>query len=282
MPVINVILIALTSLFLSPADALAHLPLDGTDQQRLANGLGSVALFVFWLGFTIGARRTRPALHRWLIFQGATLIAIFTVFGPLDMLAETSTAAHMTQHMLMMVVIAPLWVLAQPLPQWAAVAGYPGIRLWTPVLRIGRYPVLAAALHAAVIWFWHAPRLYVLALENPWWHVLEHACFLLTASVFWWSVLRSTPRSAPRALLALLFTLMHTGLLGALLTFANAPLYGAERSLQSQQLAGLIMWVLGGLPYIAAASWCGHRWFRQLLRRSMGAASRNSRVFEGE
>ncbi|HSJ47578.1 MAG TPA: cytochrome c oxidase assembly protein [Gammaproteobacteria bacterium] len=261
--------LTLIALLLLPTDVLAHSPLGGSDQERLSNGLGALVLFVFWLGYSTGAFRVRPALTRWLLFQGATLIAVVSVLGPLDELAETSAAAHMTQHMLMMVVIAPLWVLAQPLPQWAAVGGRPVIRLWTPLLRVVRDPLPAAALHAAVIWVWHAPKLYVLALENPWWHLIEHACFLLTASLFWWSVLRSSPGTAPRTLLALLFTLMHTGFLGALLTFANVPLYGEARSLQSQQLAGLIMWVLGGLPYLAAAFWCGHRWFRQLLRRSV-------------
>jgi putative membrane protein len=276
MPVTAGMLLILLALWL-PADVLAHSPFSGANQEKLANGLGALVLFVFWLGYNAGAFRVRPALHWWLVFQCATLIAVFTVFGPLDELAETSAAAHMTQHMLMIVVIAPLWVLAKPLQQWAAVAGHPGIRLWTPLLRITRHPLPVAALQAAVIWFWHAPKLYVLALENPWWHLIEHVSFLLAASLFWWSVLHSSLGTAPRALLALLFTLMHTGFLGALLTFANTPLYGEARTLQSQQLAGLIMWVLGGIPYLLAAFWCGNRWFRQLLRRSMGADDQVSR-----
>lgn len=61
-------------------------------------------------------------------------------------------------------------------------------------------------------------------------------------------LLAGAAKRAPWALLALLFTLMHTGFLGAVLTFAESPLYGEARSLADQQLAGLIMWVVGSVP----------------------------------
>lgn len=247
-----------------PAQAFAHTPFIDGDNGRLPLLLGALLLFVMWVGYCLGARRATPTLNRLLTFQAATLIAMFTVFGPLDELAESSTAMHMIQHMLMMTVIPVLWVLARPLPQWTAAGGRRIVRLWTLLLRIARRPMLAACIHGAVVWFWHSPKPYVLALENAWWHAAEHAGFLLSAGLLWWSVLHCNQRTAPHAFLALLFTLMHTGLLGALLTFANSSLYGADRELQSQQLAGLIMWVLGGIPYFAAAAWCGLRWFRQI------------------
>jgi putative membrane protein len=106
----------------------------------------------------------------------------------------------------------------------------------------------------------------MLAVNNPWWHALEHACFLLSAGLFWWAVLRASRTRMPWALLALLLTLMHTGFLGAILTFAQSPIYGEARSLEDQQLAGLIMWVLGGIPYLLASAWLGWRWYMQLMR----------------
>jgi putative membrane protein len=261
---------SLAGLLLAPATASAHSLFESAGQETLATLFGAALLLVFCLAYWRGLRRVWPGLPRMLTFTGATVLAAFALFGPLDHWAESSAAMHMTQHMLMMVVIAPLWVLAQPLPQLLARGSRVLRRIWRPVLLLARYPMLAASLHGVVIWAWHAPRPYRLALENPWVHVFEHACFLLTAGLFWWSVLRSAPRKAPFAFMALLFTLMHTGFLGALLTFAHSPLYGAERNLQSQQLAGLIMWVLGGLPYMAGAIWVGLRWFEQLLRRTAG------------
>jgi putative membrane protein len=100
---------------------------------------------------------------------------------------------------------------------------------------------------------------------------VEHAFFLVTAGLFWWAVLNTSPRHSGWALLAVLFTLMHTGFLGAVLTFAQQPLYGSTRPLADQQLAGLIMWVVGAIPYMMAAMWIGYRWYLQLLRR-MNAA----------
>jgi len=104
-------------------------------------------------------------------------------------------------------------------------------------------------------------------VAHPWWHVVEHLLFIVSATLFWWAILRSSRLLVPWALLALLFTLMQTGLLGALLTFASEPLYGEARSLEDQQLAGLIMWVLGAVPYLLASGWLGWRWLLTMQRR---------------
>lgn len=251
-------------LLIIPALARAHDPFDSSSEQsQWPILLSAILVFVLWALYNTGCLKQWPGFKRWFYFQMATLIIAASIFGPLDEWAETNTAAHMTQHMLMMMVIPPLWVLAQPLAQFSK-ASASLVKLFYPLLPIVRYPMLTAALHGAAIWFWHAPKPYMLALHNPWWHVVEHACFMITAGLFWWSVLYSTKYSAGRACLALLFTLMHTGILGALLTFAHMPLYGHHRSLQNQQLAGLIMWVAGAIPYMLAVLWCSQRWFKEI------------------
>jgi putative membrane protein len=253
--------------------AAAHSPFSGAGQEQLSAALSAIVLATFWGMYLRGAWR-RPPRHRdAVLFHAVALLAAAALLGPLDDLAKTSTAMHMTQHMLLMVVIAPLWVLARPLPQIVAGGGRAAAVVWRPMLRLSGYPMWAAYLHGAAIWFWHVPYFYMLAVENPWWHTIEHAFFLLTAGVFWWAVLRAGQRTAPWALLAVLLTLMHTGFLGAVLTFARAPLYGEARDLQDQQLAGLIMWVLAAIPYIIASAWIAHRWFRQLEAGAGGARS---------
>ncbi len=249
--------------------AAAHSPIDVIGNP--AAFLTGVLLGSVWLGYSLGLRRVRASGRHILAFQAATLVTALAIFGPLDEQAETSTAAHMVQHMLMMVVIAPLWVIARPLPQWHALAPRLVTGTFRPLFWCVRYPLLSAAIHGAFIWFWHLPRFYVLALENPWWHAVEHLCFIVSGGIFWWSVLRAQRQSAPRAVLALLFTLMHTGFLGALLTFANRSLYGADRLLADQQLAGLLMWVIGGFPYLIAAAWIGWTWFSRVTRRTRAA-----------
>jgi putative membrane protein len=243
--------------------AQAHV--QGPDETQIFSGWGLVILL--WLGYCIGARRVPPVPRRALMFQGASLIVILTLFGSGNDWFPGGSAMHMIEHLLIMTVIAPLFVLARPLPQWVAASGRAGILVWKPLLRLGRHPLRTASLQALVLWLWHAPKFYNLALSSPGWHLVEHLCFALSAGIFWWSILaRPTAAGLP----ALLLTLMHTGMLGALLTFTSAPLYQDSHDLQDQQLAGLIMWVPGGLPYLIAGGWCSLRWFRRLSRKSKG------------
>lgn len=250
----------------------AHSPLSANAESRFSAIISALLLLSFWVIYTWGARRHKPPRWREMLFHFATVISALALLGPLDDWAKTSTAAHMTQHMLLMVVIAPLWVLSQPLPQIVAVTARAGALLWQPMLRLSRFPLSMAYLHAVVIWFWHTPSFYMLAVQNPWWHMLEHITFLMSAWLFWWAVLHNE-RSKPKALLAVLFTLMHTGFLGAILTFANTLLYGEARTLADQQLAGLLMWVLGAIPYLAVAAWLAYRWARQLQQHDATAPS---------
>lgn len=246
--------------------ALSHSPVSSEGPALWASLLTTALLGAFWCLYLWGSRRVFAGWPRAVVFHATALLCTAALLGPLDDWAKVSTAAHMTQHMLLMVVIAPLWVVCRPLPQLRAGGGKWLAWLWRPGLRLASHPLYAAYLHGAVIWFWHLPAFYMLAVENPWWHAVEHACFLVTAGLFWWSILRTGRSGAPWALMALLFTLMHTGFLGALLTFARAPLYGEARDLADQQLAGLIMWVLAAIPYLLASAWIGNRWLRPLLR----------------
>jgi putative membrane protein len=91
-------------------------------------------------------------------------------------------------------------------------------------------------------------------------HRLQHLSFLLTAILFWWSVLRSSESGV--AAWHLFITMLHTSVLGALMALAPRVLYAAQTaaaldwgltSLEDQQLAGLIMWVPAGTIYAGAA-----------------------------
>jgi putative membrane protein len=259
---------AATLLLATPSvTVLAHNPLTSTGSNQYAALLSLLLLMGFCAIYLLGARRRAPKRRGFILFFIAALLCALAVLGPLDDWAKTSTAAHMTQHMVFIVVIGPLWVLSRPLAQLVAGGGRIMAWLWRPMLRLVNHPMITAYLHGFMIWFWHMPVFYMLAVRNPWWHALEHLCFLSTAGWFWWAVLNGRRKQSPGALLALLFTLMHTGFLGAILTFARAPWYGEARSLADQQLAGLIMWVAGALPYLLASVWVGYHWYLHLQRR---------------
>ncbi len=207
----------------------------------------------------------------WLALAGALL-------SPLDTLAARSFGIHMVQHELMMVVAAPLLVLARPLEAWAwalpagargAVAALARTRLLRRLWGWLTEPAGAWCFHALALWLWHLPALFAAALVDPRLHVLQHVFFFAAALAFWWSVLGGRAR-APGALpiASLLTTMLHTGALGALLTFAPAPLYSSAlqhpalglTALEDQQLGGLVMWVPGGLAYLVAALALVGRW----------------------
>jgi putative membrane protein len=122
-------------------------------------------------------------------------------------------------------------------------------------------PVGAWLFHAAALWAWHLPVLFAAAVLDDDVHALQHATFLAAALCFWWSVLQPRGRPGGAGLASVFTTMLHTGALGALLTFAPRPWYTVYEAtgrygltlLEDQQLGGLVMWVPGGLAYLVAA-----------------------------
>lgn len=172
----------------------------------------------------------------------AGLAAVATALGPLDRFAHDLFAVHMAQHLVLMDVAAPLLVL-----------GAGGRRV----------PALAAAVgHAAVLWGWHVPAAFAAALAHPALHAAMHASFLGAGAALWWALLDPARRGAG-AFWALM-TLMHGGLLSALVTLAPTPLYG--HALADQQLAGLLMWGATAVVYTAAGLALAADWLRRLER----------------
>src|SRR5262249_42713829 len=118
-------------------------------------------------------------------------------------------------------------------------------------------------LFVAATWLWHAPPVYDLALRSAGWHYLQHACFLGTALLFWYGVVRpypARPRWSPWLLLpCLVLADVQNTALSALLTFsdrvfhpyyAGVPRPGGMTALADQAAAGVIMWVPGSLVFL--------------------------------
>lgn len=201
--------------------------------------------------------------------------------SPLDSLGVHLFSAHMLQHELLMLVAAPLLVIARPLAAWTwalparsrpAVGGALRARGWRRAWAMIRSPLGAWLLHAVALWGWHAPAAFSLALVDPLVHALQHASFLGTALLFWWAVLGSNARSRLGvALLSLFATMVHSTVLGALITLSPRtwyPGYAATSAalgadpLADQQLGGLLMWVPGGLVYLGVGLWLAARWLK--------------------
>lgn len=270
-----------------PATAFAHVPTESADDRSVAWLVVLLAATTLAYAAGVAALWRRAGRGRGIgpsaVVRFALGLAVLAaaLLSPLDAIAGRSFAAHMVQHELLMVVAAPLLVLARPLEAFAwalpasarralpSVFGGAGLRRAWGLLNA---PGSAWTLHALAIWAWHVPALFDRALESGALHVLQHACFFVSALIFWWAALGRGTRRPDATSMALLFTTMlHTSALGLLLTFAPAAWYPHYRdgfmdlaALEDQQLGGLVMWVPGSLPYLAAglavvASWLSPR-----------------------
>lgn len=275
-------------LLLAPAGALAHVPeAQPRPASALAWNLAPWLLVLFALsaaGYALGlwrlwrhAGRGRgvSVAQAWAFAAGWLVLAVALV-SPLDSLGGHLFSAHMVQHELMMVVAAPLLVVARPLATWTwalaparrrVVGRWFQARGWMRFWGTLTDPLVAWGLHALALWAWHIPVAFDASLRSEAVHIAQHTSFLVTALFFWWAVLGHDPRGryGPGHSTAYLFTTMlHTGALGALLSLAPTPWYPGYIPLtsalgfdpvQDQQLGGVVMWVPAGLAYVIAALW---------------------------
>jgi cytochrome c oxidase assembly factor CtaG len=157
----------------------------------------------------------------------------------------------------------PLGTFLAALPRQCLIAliDAAGSRIVQPMWRVLMIPLVATVLHGLAIWTWHVPSFLDATLANESLHCLQHISFLGTALVFWWAILRRPKREYGLGAMHVFATMVHTSLLGALLTLAprvfypfqtaDAPRFGLT-PLEDQQLAGLFMWFPGGVIYLAA------------------------------
>jgi putative membrane protein len=172
--------------------------------------------------------------------------------------------------------VPPLILLGSP--QVPFLRGLPRIvtiHLIGPLLRmkalrtLGRFlivPVVAWLLMNLTFLGWHIPSAYDFALENEYWHDIEHICFLGTSILFWWPLIRPWPTSARYSGWHVIPYLVGADIvntaLSAFLAFCNRPLYSYyltepnvfNVSLMGDQVTGaVIMWVVGSLAFLIPA-----------------------------
>lgn len=270
------LLVAATLLVAAPGhahDVGSGSPAPGWTWDGWITGPLGLSLALFLAGWVRLRRRSGPGAgqlsRRALLFVFGWAVLSFAVVSPVHQLGERSFAAHMFEHELLMLAAAPLLVLARPLAifLWAFPAdarrslGGMAVTL-SPAWRAATGPVTATLLQAAALWLWHAPSLFDRALADEAWHAVQHLSFLVSALLFWTAMFaRTTPRGT--AALCLFATSLVSGALGALMAFAMSPWYARYAAmgmapfglspLEDQQLAGLLMWVPGGMVHAGAA-----------------------------
>ncbi len=232
-----------------------------------------------------------PARYRVAFLLGIAVLCV-TLISPLAALAHMLFAIHMLQHLLLAFAAAPLLVLGLS-------SGIMRMFLrWRPFAAAWKWlsmPLIASILFNGNLWLWHAPPLIDAMLLNSSLHLLVQVLYLLTGVLFWWPLFGDPaptvfPLNLAGKLVYILLSDMPMVLLGAGLTFMPPfyPIYGPmTRALGispalDQQLAGLIMWVPGGIFLIVVASILFLQWMLSLEARQKAEDERLAAELEEE
>lgn len=230
--------------------------------------LGSVYASGWWRLRAAGHRRLARRGRLAAYMAGLAVVAV-ALLSLVDHLAHVLLTAHMIQHLLLIMIAAPLLLLGNPLPTclWGLPrkirrpvgrlfvrSALPRKVLWAVTLM----PV-AWLLFVGNLWLWHLPAAYQAALRDHLVHDLEHVAFFATAILFWWPIIEPAPRlheRIPRGFV-ILYLIAATGqntLLGASIAlpsqvlypyYAGSPPAVGQSALDDQALAGAIMWTSG-------------------------------------
>ena len=186
---------------------------------------------------------TRPVASRAVALAGGIAVLLLAIASPAAHLDHHLLTAHMAQHLLLMLVAAPLILLgARPttLPQ------PPIVVCW-----------LAGSL---TVIFWHIPAIFELAIESRLWHGFEQASFVVAGILFWRPVIDSSSWSAP---IYLFLATLPCDVLSGFLVFCGRVVYQPYLSgqagtfglspLDDQALAGALMWVAVTFAYLIPA-----------------------------
>jgi putative membrane protein len=197
------------------------------------------------------------------LLLGLVTLAV-TWLGPLPALAAADFSAHMTMHMSVVAIAAPLVAL-----------GIAGSR-FDPVYRVSWLfkAIPISLVELMVVWAWHTPALHHAARHSAAGLVLEQGTFLASGLLVWIASVGGAPDDRDRqasGVVALLLTSMHMTLLGALIALSPRPLFGhgvaEDVALAQQHLGGAIMLLVGGVVYLAGGIWLSAR----ILRRPAAA-----------
>lgn len=242
----------------------------------------TLSLASLWVAYTIGVIRFRrragahrgPRTERILAMASGLGVIELALASPLGNRAEELLSAHMMQHLLLMLIAAPLLVVGRPTPYlvWSLPLPLRKVvaHLWnryalSTSVRLLKAPAVGWVGFCGTVILWHIPALYHWAMVGELRHALMQSSFLGFAILFWSVVLaparRRTLGHAAAGLYVFCAALL-TGLPGALIAFARHPLYVDEpapampwglTALSDQQLAGLIMWIPMDLLLFAVA-----------------------------
>jgi putative copper resistance protein D len=274
---------------------VATIALGWTFEPIIAIPLALLALG--WLVMVDRIDRRHPENRVPIVRTGAFLGGLFAIavalMSGIERYDTTLFSVHMVQHLVLMLVAAPLIALSAPITQVLRAASPRVRQRWIlPVLEsapvaVLSHPAVTWLAFTAVLWFSHFSALFDTALGDPFIHDLEHGLFLGAALLFWWPVVGLDPSphrlGYPARIGYLLLQLPFSSFLAMVVLFAGAPLYRhyatlggpyGISALSDQQLAAGIMWFVGDTVVIGAILVLVGLWMGDEERRTPAADRR--------
>jgi len=219
--------------------------------------------------------------RRTVAFLGSMLALAFALISGIERYDTTLFSVHMVQHVLLVLVVAPLIALSAPVTLLLRLSSRATRRRWllpilhSRVIRALAFPVTAWIIFAGVMWASHFSGLFEAALEDPLVHDLEHGLFLTSALLFWGPAVSVDPapwRIGHPARIGHVFMQMtqNTFLAVVILNTSTALYphyatlgrpYGID-ALSDQRLAAGVMWIAGDGIFLAAIMVLVAAWMR--------------------
>lgn len=235
---------------------------------------------------TIAHSTSRLRQRRRMLFAAALLTLAVAFVGPVERYADQLFWVHMVQHVLILMVAAPLLVLSAPWMSLLRLLPAPLLRRlnrwWRQLRTQGSWRLATAVATPMAAWIafnanlvaWHVPALFDLTLRNTGVHALEHLLFLATGVLFWAQVidgplLRKRMDNLTRVVYISVAAVV-SWILSIALTFAPSALYigyaraaarpGGLAALADQRIAASVMLVPGSIAFLIAGLVYLHRW----------------------
>ena len=233
--------------------------------------LALAALYAWRARLHRDAGGTRLGRAKPTVLALALLTLFLSLNGWLHDLSDSYLfSAHMVQHLLLTLVVAPLLIMATP--GWML---RPALRSRAVQAVAGwmTHPFRAFAIFNVVMAAWHLPPLYNLAMAHHNVHIVQHLMFLVAAVLMWWPILSPLPELPrlpyPLQMLYLFLMSIPMSIVAVYIAYADAVLYPAYATaprvwgispMQDQLIGGLIMWIPGGLFFFAIISVIFFKW----------------------
>jgi putative membrane protein len=232
--------------------------------------IGVLAIAAAYLGAVHWtSRKVEP--RQAAAFAAALIVMLLALCGPIDELEDDRLfLAHMTQHLLLCLVMPPLLLLG--LTDWM-VRPFLTARWVRPVARFLTNPLVAYLIYNGVLVWVHTPGLYDLMCRNEEVHISVHILMMVVGVLLWWPLLSPLPEmprlNYPAQMLYLFIWLVPMAAIAAPISFATKVIYPwylegphpfGLTPLADQVAGGLLMWVGAGFYVICVATLIFYRW----------------------